>query len=366
MTPRSTRYENLLDALAQRRQRVYDYIFASEYGKRLAPAHLQDGAYSYLRLRGKSLRPAVLLLSCGAVGGIEDRALPAAAGIEVYHTWTLVHDDVIDRDPLRRGQPTVHVAFAERGARDLGYEGAEAEHYGRIIAILTGDVQQSWSYMLFHNLYTESGVDPRLVLHLLGELMTGVQLTLVEGETLDVQFTHRDVLALSEEQVVAMLRKKTGTLYEFAGRAGAMIGLDDVDGTRPEVGWIANFCGNCGTAFQLQDDILGVVGNAAQTGKPVGADLREGKKTLIAFQALRRANDTQRAQLARALGKPQASDDDVARATQVLHEVDAINYTQRLAEQLIDEAMANLRRLPESPYRDLLSQWAEYLIAREA
>src|SRR5258708_9628629 len=253
---------------------------------RFAPQHIKDAAVSYLKLGGKSLRPAVLLLSCGAVGGDEDIAIPAAAGIEVYHTWTLVHDDIIDRDDRRRGAPTVHVEFAERGAKELGFKGAEAEHYGHVIGILAGDVQQSWSYMLIRELYTKYGVNPALVLNLVGELATNVQLMLVEGETLDVQYAKRAVVALSEDLVVEMLLKKTGALYEFAERAGATIGLDDATGTSPLIADIAEFCSRCGTAFQLQDDILGVIGQTAQTGKPVGADIREGKKTVIVDHAL--------------------------------------------------------------------------------
>src|SRR5258708_34861820 len=111
-----------------------------------------------------------MMISCGAVGGNEKVAIPAAAGIQVYHTWTLVHDDIIDRDDRRRGAPTVHVEFAERGAKEFGFKGAEAEHYGHVIGILAGDVQQSWSYMLCHELETKYGIDPALVFKLIRRL----------------------------------------------------------------------------------------------------------------------------------------------------------------------------------------------------
>ncbi len=361
----NTRFSTLLSELALRRERVYDYLFASDYGQRLAPAHIKDAAFSYLKHRGKSLRPSVLMLSCGAVGGDENHAVPAGAGIEVYHTWTLVHDDIIDRDNRRRGAPTVHVEFAERGEHELGFAGAEAEHYGRVIGILAGDVQQSWAYILFHDLHTRYGADPALVLNLVGELMTDVQLTLVEGETLDVQFTRREALALSETQVIDMLRKKTGMLYEFAGRAGAMIGLNDATGKAPEVGYIAHFCEQCGTAFQLQDDVLGVVGNPTQTGKPVGADLREGKKTLIVFHALRHANDVQRRDLLSVLGLPYATSEQILNATRTLEDLGSIEYTRQIAARMVHDALDSLMKLPPSRYRDLLQQWAEYLITRD-
>jgi len=360
----NNRFHTLLDELAKRKQLVYDYLFNSEYAAKFAPPHIKDAAFSYLKLGGKSLRPAVLLLSCGAVGGDEKIALPAAAGIEVYHTWTLVHDDIIDRDDRRRGAPTVHVEFAERGAKELGFKGAEAEHYGHVIGILAGDVQQSWSYMLFHELHTKNGVDPALVLHVVGELATHVQLLLVEGETLDVQYAKREVMALSEDLVVEMLRKKTGVLYEFAGRAGATIGLNDASGSAPVIHNIAEFCSRCGTAFQLQDDVLGVIGKPEQTGKPVGADIREGKKTLIVYQALRNATDAQKRELLSVIGNLTATSDQIARATQILVDLGGIEYTQGLANRIVEEAMAHLANVPPSPYRDLLHQWAEYLVDR--
>ncbi len=365
MSQSNGRFGGLLNELATRKQRVYDYIFNSEYAAQFAPPHIRDAAFSYLRLGGKSLRPAVLLLSCGAVGGDESIAIPAAAGIEIYHTWTLVHDDIIDRDDRRRGAPTVHVEFAERGAKEFGFKGAEAEHYGHVIGILAGDVQQSWSYMMFHELHTKNGVNPALVLNLVGQLATHVQLMLVEGETLDVQYAKREVVALSEELVIEMLRKKTGVLYEFAGRAGATIGLNDATGSSPLIHDIAEFCGRCGTAFQLQDDILGVVGNAEQTGKPVGADLREGKKTLIVYHALLNANDVQKRELFSTIGNLSASGEQVARATNLLRDLGGIDYTQQLATRVVEEALARLANVPPSRYRDLLEQWAEYLIQRQ-
>jgi len=152
-TVSADRYTALLEQLTARRERVYQYLFESDYAAQFRPAHIRDAALSYLKMGGKSLRPAVLLLSCGAVGGDETVALPAAAAIEVYHTWTLVHDDIIDRDSRRRNAPTVHVEFASRGAHELGFSGADAAHYGIAIGILAGDVQQSWSYMLFHELH---------------------------------------------------------------------------------------------------------------------------------------------------------------------------------------------------------------------
>ncbi|MHB8625253.1 MAG: polyprenyl synthetase family protein [Aggregatilineales bacterium] len=362
-TVSADRYTALLEQLAARRERVYHYLFESDYAAQFRPAHIRDAALSYLKMGGKSLRPAVLLLSCGAVGGDETIALPAAAAIEVYHTWTLVHDDIIDRDSRRRNAPTVHVEFASRGARELGFSGPDAAHYGIAIGILAGDVQQSWSYMLFHELHRRYGVDAELVLRLVEELATRVQLLLVEGETLDIQFARRGIDDLTEPDVIDMLWKKTGVLYEFAGYAGASIGLGTVNA--PLVEQIGAFCGQCGIAFQLQDDLLGVVGDESQIGKAVGADIREGKKTMIVYQALQNANETQRAELLSILGNGDATSDQIARATSLLRDLDGIRYVHDLSRRYVTQALENLAELPPSPNKALLEQWADYLIDRQ-
>ena len=361
--PAPDRYAALLEQLAARRERVYGYLFEHEYAAQFRPAHIRDAALSYLKMGGKSLRPAVLLLSCGAVGGDESIAIPAAAAIEVYHTWTLVHDDIIDRDVRRRNAPTVHVEFAARGAAEFGFQGEEAAHYGTAIAILAGDVQQSWAYMLLHELHRKHGVSAELVLSLVEELASHVQLMLVEGETLDVQFAHREIADLSESDVIDMLWKKTGVLYEYAGRTGAAIGLGTMKSGAIDA--IGAFCGKCGIAFQLQDDLLGVIGSEQQTGKAVGADIREGKKTVIVYRALQNASESQRAELLSVLGHPNATPDEIAKATRLLYDLDGIQYVQALGKQYVEEALDLINNLPASPNKILLEQWATYLVDRK-
>src|SRR5690606_36846634 len=114
--------------------------------------------YSYLHAGGKSLRAAVMMFCCGAVGGDEQTAIPAAAAIELYHTFTLVHDDIIDRDEKRRGVPTVHYDFANRGRDELGFDEKTAQHYGMTIAILAGDLQQGWAASLLPDLHRKYGI----------------------------------------------------------------------------------------------------------------------------------------------------------------------------------------------------------------
>lgn len=354
----------LLDAVDSRKRMLLDYLMQERYVGRFRPAHIREAVYSYVTGGGKSLRPAVALLACGALGGDEAQALPVAAAIEIYHTWTLVHDDVIDRDDTRRGRPTVHRDFARRAREEFGWRAEDAEHYGRTVALLTGDVQQSWSWSLLFEAHLERGVSAAVVLRLAQELASQVTPLLVEGEALDVQYAGR-ALQLTEEEILAMLWKKTGALYEFAGRAGAAIALDDADPDLPEARAIARFGSLCGAAFQIQDDILGLVGDAGRLGKPVGSDIREGKSTLLTLKALQKADESQRGRLLRALGDSAASADDISTVSAIMRDLGVIAEAQDISHRFVNEALAQLETLPENENRRLLARWAEYLIERE-
>ena len=356
-------FNDLLEAVARRKRLLLDYLMQDRFVQRFQPAHIRDAVYSYVKNGGKSLRPAVAMLACGALGGDETRALPVAAAIEIYHTWTLVHDDVIDRDDTRRGLPTVHREFARRASAEFGWADSDAEHYGRTIAMLAGDVQQSWSWSLLFEA-CECGLPADVVIRLGQDLASQVTPLLVEGEALDVQYSGA-ALQLDEDTIIDVLWKKTGVLYEFAGRAGAAVALNDASADLPTARAIAKFCRLCGTAFQIQDDILGVLGDARQLGKPVGSDIREGKTTLLTLKALAQADARQREMMLRTLGDDQASAADVQMVIAMLRDTGAVSYAQAVSRQYVSEALDHLKDLPDNSYRSLLAQWAHYLIQRE-
>ena len=351
--------------LAKRGDLVYEYLTSARYRERFVPGIIHDSVYLYMdNRRGKSLRPAVLLFSCGAAGGDEEIALPAAAATEVFHTWTLVHDDVIDRDCMRRGGYTVHEEFRRRGA-DLGYGNDDAMRYGTSIAILAGDVQQGWSVSLLSELQ-ERGVDPDVVLHLIRMMETDVVLTLLSGQTFDVQYSKAPIESLSEDKILGMLWRKTGALYEFAGAAGAMIGLSTTNRENELVRAISQFTGRCGTAFQLQDDILGVVGDTKKLGKTVGSDIREGKRTLIVYHAFTHADEAQKRFMSRILGNETASAEEAAEVVDILSELGSIEYTRALADSYVKEAKEQIETIPGSKYKNLLQAWADYMVSRQS
>lgn len=354
----------LRDELERCRQLTDGVLLNPATRPRLGPEHLQRAAYAYLERPAKRLRPALLLMCCRAAGGDEAQALPAAAAVEVFHTWTLIHDDVIDNDALRRGQATVHVAAANWAATELGAGPEPAAAYGRDVAILAGDALQAWATDLLLKC-AGRGVPERVVLDLASRMQTVLNHRLLEGELLDVQFSYRPVETLSEAEVLTMLRLKTGVLLEYCASAGAAIGLRCLPGENPLVDGLGEFASLCGVAFQLQDDILGVSGDERKLGKPVGSDLREGKVTTLVLHALRTADAPRRDTLRRALGRSQASAADIAAAHRCLAELGSIHYTRNLALDTVHRALARLHQaLPPTPMRDLLEAWAEAMVER--
>ncbi len=344
---------------------VRDYILDSRFINRFHPDEIRWAVTAYVRYGGKRLRPAILMFSAGAVGGDEYKAVPAAAAVEIFHTWTLVHDDIIDRDDLRRGQSTVHNYYrqlSQQNGGGMGLTNEEAHHYGVSLAILTGDIQHGWGISMMTELI-QRGVDPLVTIRLINELDTVVLNTLVEGEVLDIQYAHKSIESLTPALIEEMLWKKTGALYEFCGRAGAMIGAGGADS--PLVESVAKFAALCGTAFQLQDDILGVIGNQEMLGKPVGSDLREGKRTLVVHYAYERADKVERNLLLGTLGNSLATDADIAAAIDLMRNLGAIEAVAERAHELIQQASKYLDNLPDTPYRSLLGSWAEFMIKRQ-
>ncbi len=361
---RAGEQEIFAEALRARRELVYSYLDNWPGAAAFRPIEIRDALFSYIRRRGKALRPILLLLSCAAVGGDESVALPAAAAVEVFQTWTLVHDDIIDRDDTRRGKPTVHAEYRERAKDKLRLDSASAIHYGLTVGLLAGDLQQSWCYALLSDL-TERGVSANLVLDLVRRMATYLTPQLLEGEMLDVQFALPSAPMPSEDDVLDMLGKKTAALLEYAAWAGARIGLGDQVNSNGYAEALGKFARLCGTAFQLQDDVLGLTADQDILGKPIGSDLREGKLTYLISRGIASSDDSQLVVLRGVLGNPLASRSDVRKATEILHGTGAINASEELANSYIDQGLKELDKLPPSVARNLLADWAIYLLARK-
>ena len=356
--------QDFLDALAVRKEWVREYLERDRRKVLFVPEDIHDGVFSYLRASGKVLRPCVLYFSCGAVGGREQAATPAAVAVELFHTWTIVHDDIMDRDALRRGTPTVHEEFRRRALAGGVFDDREAAHYGLSIGIMTGEVQHGWATALLTELYDADAENGEVVVELIRYLETEVLLTLVGGQALDIQYAKAPMDSLDEASVIDMFWRKTGALYAFAGAAGAMIGLNTPDRNHPMVRAISSFTGQCGVAFQLQDDILGLTADEATLGKPVCSDLREGKRTLLLVYTYQKASAAERRFLLDVVGKPEATDGQIAEVRDLILAHGGLDHARTLMERRVTDAIRNLDAIPDSSYKGYLVNWAEYLIGR--
>jgi geranylgeranyl diphosphate synthase type I len=357
-------YSRFLNALKERAKKVEKLLFTDEYHHKFSPNHLNKAVYSYFHSGGKCLRPAIVLFSCGAVGGDETLALNASASLEAYHTWTLVHDDILDRDELRRGGMSVHTQFKNIALEEMKFSLEEAIHYGISMGILAGDIQHGWAIALMCKTI-ERGVEPELIIEIIRELEEEVLPSLLEGETLDIQYTHLPIKTLKEAKILRMLWKKTGVLYRFAGSVGARIGISQTGGDPELVKAISGFTSRCGLAFQMIDDILGLTGDEKVLGKPIGSDIREGKRTIPIYCAWQNSDKKTRDFIENTLGNPDAEPEDINKLLNIIKETDGIDYTFNIAKRLVKKGLKKLEIIPESRYKDFMRDWASYIIDRD-
>lgn len=357
-----------MDFLKEKEQELVKYIKNNDVQKYFRPKHMYDAVISYIYRSAKRLRPSVLIMSCGSLGGDEQIAIPAAVAVELFHTWTLVHDDIIDNDNLRRGEPTVHRLLESAGKTDLNLNGKLAEDYGRNIAILAGDIQHAWSVTFLIETTTKMGVDPHITLEIIKQMESYAIGNLIYGEAFDVQMgmtSSKDAMKFTEDDVINMIWGKTAVLYGFSAMAGGMIGKRTSDINDSQVTALKDFATNCGIAFQLQDDILGIVGDEKILGKPIGSDIREGKKTIIVLESLKNANEKQKEFILNVLGNKDATEDDIEEVKKLFQVLNGIEHTKMLAQKYIQKALPNINTIENSKYKDLLLSWAELMINRE-
>lgn len=326
------------------------------------PPHLRQVSESYLTHTGKCLRPALLLLCCGAAGGSQRNAVPAAAAVEMFHNWTLLHDDVIDHDQLRRGRPTGHVLGAALGREEMSLDAATAAEYGQSLAILAGDLLQARAINLFMGV---SGQKSKVVIGLARRMAVKLTSELLAGEQLDIQLSRTPFEQVQEADVMDMMRLKTGALLSFCAETGVALAERCLPEDSSAAQGLAKFAELCGIAFQIQDDILGLSGEVETLGKPIGSDIREGKRTLLALRALKACSEKDRKALLGVLGNAAASDADIEKARRVLLRSHSLEGVREYSEACVEQAMALLREhLPDNRWRDLLADWARSMTRR--
>ena len=270
---------------------------------------------------GKRIRPVALLMACNLFRDEIDCAKPAALAVEVFHNFTLLHDDIMDRSDTRRGKPAVHTRWNDN------------------VAILSGDAMMIWAYRLLSQ--CDEAVLPQLL-----AVFTDVAVGVCEGQQYDMDFESRDDVTV--EEYLRMIELKTAVLLAGALKIGALCG-----GAEPaQAELLYRFGIDLGMAFQLQDDLLDTYGDPAVFGKPVGGDILVGKKTYLLTTALKAADAPTRARLLALLHDAEMASGEKIAAVRAVYDSLAVRQTaERAVASYFDEARQVLRSLRLSEER---------------
>lgn len=350
-------------ALKKVASRVDELIKSDGFTQGLEPKFLSQMVSDYPERGGKRLRPALLSWSCQLLGGSEEQAIYPACAVEVFHNWTLVHDDIIDRDDVRRGVPTCHKQLELLGEKQYGLSGETNERFGRDFGILTGDLQQGWANSLLLKA-VDHGVDANIVVAISRHLQDYVNRMLISGEAIDVELSYRDISTVNSAEIERMYELKTGVLLKFCAEAGAMIALNDIDRTKTETIALGKMAMAAAVAFQIQDDYLGIYGNSG-FGKPLGADLSERKATLLLLHAMAKLSEAGKVELNNLLGKATYSASELAKVQMLFDESGAKQAVVSRMSELTSIAQEQLELLPQNCFRDYLKTFVEYMCCRE-
>jgi octaprenyl-diphosphate synthase len=280
---------------------------------------------------GKRVRPALLLMAARLAGYEGERAVRYAAVVEFIHTATLVHDDIVDDSELRRGRLAVH------------------SRWGNDITVLLGD------YLYIKSMALALTYDTLNVVRLLCD----VTLRMIEGEL--YQLTKNGDADITEDEHLDIIRRKTAYLFGGCAQIGGMLGgvSEAQEAALQEYGF------SLGIAFQLVDDLLDFTGDAAALGKPVGADLREGKMTLPLIHLLQQGDEEGAGIVRDIITTHEATDEQWNRLLGILKEHRSIDYASRLAVQFAEQAKRPLYAFPPSAERDALLLLPDYVLSRD-
>ncbi len=358
----------MYDSLKNIADKVSKYLENSNFCTEIELDFLREAIQDYPQRGGKRLRPALLIWSAKMFNeNIEiNTLLPAATAVEIYHNWTLVHDDIIDNDEVRRNKKSCHALLTDYAKNNRPLHPQRSERFGLEFAILTGDVQQAWAMNELLNLTTKSNIDANLVVKLTQHLNEFVNCKLISGEAFDVDFSYCDWTDISTEQIIHMNYLKTAVLLQYAVETGAAIALNDADFINNEkIKLIKEFAYCAGLAFQYRDDWLGIFGDFSKFGKPICSDLSENKPTILLSTALNNSSPEMRQKLLNFSGKNNYSQEEIAQIHNIIRISGAEDIVQNQIDELVTKATLILTKLPQNKYNKILHECLKFFIERE-
>lgn len=315
------------------------YIEALNWSKE--PKGLYEPIAYALSGGGKRLRPMLALLACDLCGGQKEDVLPAALALEVFHNFTLLHDDVMDHASVRRSRPSVNAKYDDN------------------TAILSGDQMLIEAYKLIAKVPTDKQAT---VLSLFNEMATGV----CEGQQLDMDFETMPLDKVSLEDYINMIRLKTSVLLAYALKIGAYVG----GATKVQEQALYDFGLHLGLAFQIQDDVLDVYGDEATFGKAIGGDICEGKKTFVFLTARDNSDEATRQSLFEAMllpsGTAEQRKEKITRVVSLYNRVRAREKAEAAIAEHTVQALKQLEAFPDSEAKQPLISLAEQLVTRQS
>ncbi len=289
---------------------------------------------------GKRHRPLICMLACEAVGGDPEKARAAAASVEHFHTAALIHDDIEDSSLTRRGEPCLHIREGEGLAINAG---------DLALSLVTGSVVD------------DPNLDDATKLKVLHELVDMTTRT-IEGQALDIGWARDDRFDLSVDDYLLMANHKTAF---YSGAVPLAIGSIIGGGTAEQTRALRDFGMAAGLAFQIQDDVLNLVGTREATKKDFRSDITEGKRTLVAVHALQ--HSAERDRLLEIFSARETDPAALAEAVEIMREAGSIDYANDYARDLVVSAKQSLEgALPKSKARDMLLSMADFFVKRSS
>ena len=290
------------------------------------PKKLYHAAEHLIIHGGKRLRPFMVIESCKILGGKTSDALPAASAVEMVHNFTLVHDDIMDNDEIRHGVSTVHKKF------------------GMPIAILAGDVLFSKAFQVV----TKSNLSANSISQLVSRLAKAC-VDVCEGQLLDIKMAEEKKIP-TQKEYVNMISKKTAALFDVSCAMGAICASNK----EKDILNLSSFGRNLGIAFQITDDLIGVMGNPKLTKKPVGNDLREGKKSLPILLAIKAASGKDKKTIQKAFGNSKISKKNLDEAVNVIRSLGIEENVRNQALKYAEKAEKSLENYSGRSKKELV------------
>jgi len=310
---------------------VNEYLNNLPYNRK--PSSLYEPIKYVLDLGGKRIRPILMMLSYNLYKENPKTILSSACALETYHNYTLLHDDLMDEAPLRRGQQTVHTKWNNNQA------------------ILSGDSMLVLAYERLAQVDTKH-------LQAVLNLFTETALQIGEGQQYDMEFEHRNDVTVDE--YIEMIRLKTSVLLACATKMGALL----ADASAEDAENLYKFGEQIGLAFQLQDDYLDVYGDSKVFGKKIGGDITSNKKTYMLITAFNRANDKQRAELEEWINKTAfVTEEKIAAVTRLYNEIGVDKLAKEKMDYYYKQGKQYLQavKLPEEQKKELLAYAADMM-----